>query len=166
MKAEKFLFDFYGTLREGLKDKLGCVLFQTPERMAYKEEKLEQIIDSLDPTFSNVLEFRNASWWNQHVYDKLAEHNITFCGMSHPLLPEHPVENTSTLYYRFHGIPELYKSKYDVKILRKFVREIEANQAIKRAFIYFNNDIDASAITNAYEMEAYIDKLQKRSSKK
>lgn len=161
VKAEKFLHDFYGTIREGLKNKLGCVLFQMPERMSYKPEKLEQIIDSLDPSFKNVLEFRNESWWNQEVYNKLAKHNIIFCGMSHPTLPDEVVQNSDRIYYRFHGVPQLYKSKYDQAILQRFAEDIEQNTAIKEVYVYFNNDIDASAITNAYGLEAYIEKLQK-----
>jgi uncharacterized protein YecE (DUF72 family) len=161
VKAERYLEDFYGTVREGLKDKLGCVLFQMPEVIAYKEQKLQQIIESLDPTFINVLEFRNETWWNQEVYNKLARHNITFCGMSHPALPRQVIHNTNTLYYRFHGVPDLYKSKYDLPILQRISDEIESDAATKAAFIYFNNDIDGSAITNAFEMEAYVESLQR-----
>jgi uncharacterized protein YecE (DUF72 family) len=154
--SKRLIDDFYGTIQEGLKDKLGCVLFQMPPRMAYKEAKLEQIIENLNPSFTNVLEFRHTSWWTAHVYNKLAQNNIAFCGMSHPLLPDEIVQNAKTLYFRFHGVPELYKSKYDIAVLRKISDEIKNNTGVKEAFIYFNNDIDGSAITNAFEMEDYI----------
>jgi uncharacterized protein YecE (DUF72 family) len=159
--ATQMINDFYGTIQEGLKDKLGCVLFQMPPRMAYKEEKLEQIIESLDPSFTNVVEFRNESWWNAAVYNKLAANNITFCGISHPDLPADVIKNTKTLYFRFHGVPQLYKSKYDLQTLQKIADEIESNKITKEAFIYFNNDIDGSAITNAIEMESYISGFKK-----
>ncbi|HEX8278206.1 MAG TPA: DUF72 domain-containing protein [Segetibacter sp.] len=154
--TERMLADFYGTTREGLKDKLGCVLFQMPGRMTYKLEKLEQIIDSLDPSFNNVLEFRNESWWNTEVYNKLSTHNITFCGMSHPDLPDDIIQNTKILYYRFHGVPDLYKSKYKVSRLQKFADEITGNALTKEVFDYFNNDIDGSAIVNAMELNKYV----------
>ena len=154
--SKRYLNDFYGTIQEGLKDKLGCVLFQMPGRIAYKEEKLQQIIENLDPAFTNVVEFRNESWWRPEVYNKLAQHNITFCGMSHPDLPDDVIQNTKTVYFRLHGVPDLYKSKYDVAVLKKISDEIESNKGTKEAFIYFNNDIDASAITNAIEMEQYV----------
>lgn len=154
--SEQLIADFYGTILEGLKDKLGCVLFQMPPRMKYKEEKLEQIIESLNPAFKNVLEFRNETWWTPEVYNKLARHNITFCGMSHPSLPDDVVQNTKTVYFRFHGVPHLYRSKYDIAVLKKNSDEIETNAGTKEAFIYFNNDIDGSAITNATEMEEYV----------
>jgi uncharacterized protein YecE (DUF72 family) len=154
--AEQLTADFYGTIREGLKDKLGCVLFQMPPNMAYKEEKLEQIIHTLDPAFNNVVEFRNETWWTAEVYIKLARHNITFCGMSHPFLPDYAVQNTRIVYYRFHGVPDLYRSTYTIEALQKIAGEIENNPGTKETFIYFNNDIDGSAIINAREMEKYI----------
>jgi len=159
--TKQMMDDFYGTIREGLKDKMGCALFQLPGRIGYKQEKLEQIIENLDPTFTNVLEFRHESWWNAEVYNKLSQHNITFCGMSHPDLPDEVIQNTETVYFRFHGVPELYKSKYDMQILQKVSDEIENTSTTKKAFIYFNNDIDGSAITNATQMEAYISNFNK-----
>jgi uncharacterized protein YecE (DUF72 family) len=108
------------------------------------------------------LEFRNESWWNAEVYNKLSSHNISFCGMSHPDLPQDIIQNTKTLYYRFHGVPDLYKSKYKVGTLKKFSDAIETNPDTKEAFIYFNNDIDGSAITNATEMERYVARIKKK----
>ncbi len=135
-----------------------------PSRITYEEEKLEQIIESLDPAFTNAVEFRNETWWTTHVYNKLAQHNITFCGISHPSLPNDVVKTTKTVYYRFHGVPRLYQSKYEITMLQRISNEIEADTGIKEAFVYFNNDIDASAITNAIEMNEYIDGY-KQSSK-
>lgn len=154
--SEQLLADFYGTIREGLKEKLGTVLFQMPTRIAYKEEKLEQIIQSLDPAFTNVAEFRNESWWTAEVYNRLAAHNISFCGMGHPDLPDDIIPNTNTVYFRLHGVPDLYRSRYDLAALQKIADEIENNIAAKEVFIYFNNDIGGSAITNAIEMGEYI----------
>lgn len=157
--TERMLSDFYNTSSEGLGKKLGCVLFQLPPRLSYTEERLEKIVNSLNPSFKNVLEFRHASWWNMEVYKKLSKNKISFCGMSHPSLPANVIENTKTLYYRFHGVPELYKSKYDIKILEGFVNEIESAGKTHESFIYFNNDIGGSAIANAEEMKSYIKTL-------
>ncbi|MDB5193607.1 MAG: hypothetical protein JWQ96_3170 [Segetibacter sp.] len=151
-----YLEDFYAIAAEGLKDKLGCVLFQLPPRTRYKEEKLDRILEHIDPNFNNVLEFRHETWWNAEVYNTLARHNITFCGMSHPQLPEDVIQNTPVAYFRFHGVPDLYRSKYELSVLTKIADEIQENPITRKAFIYFNNDIDASAIGNALEMEKYV----------
>ncbi len=104
--CEKLISDFYNTVQEGLKEKAGCFLFQFAPRYNYTPEKLEKIMHSLDPAFPNVVEFRHNSWWNEEVYKTLKKHHISFSGMSHPLLPETIVTNTSLLYYRMHGVPE------------------------------------------------------------
>ncbi|NEU07689.1 DUF72 domain-containing protein [Flavihumibacter sp. R14] len=151
--AERVISDFYSVIKEGLKDKLGCVLFQLPPRSAYTEERLERIVSSLNPSFENVLEFRHLSWWNEEVFKNLEKHKITFCGMSHPDLPQDVIQNNSVLYYRFHGVPELYKSLYDEPLLIDFVNQIKKANTVKTAFIYFNNDIGASAIINGKQMQ-------------
>ncbi|WP_303312220.1 DUF72 domain-containing protein [Hymenobacter sp. BT730] len=153
----QLLTDFYATVQEGLRDKLGPVLFQLPPRMAYSEDRLNRILDSLDPAFRNVLEFRHSSWWTAEVYQALANRGVIFCGQSHPLLPDAVVQTTSTGYYRLHGVPELYKSPYEEDFLRRLVQEVqEAEVPVQEMYVYFNNDIDASAIGNARQLLALV----------
>ncbi|MDB5012202.1 MAG: hypothetical protein JWQ25_404 [Daejeonella sp.] len=141
--------DFYDVVNQGLSNKLGCVLFQLPPRSAYTEERLDKILNTLDLSVPNVLEFRHVSWWNESVYHILAENNISFCGMSHPLLPASVIQNTPLVYYRFHGVPELYKSPYSEEFLKSTIQVIGKNKKAKDVFLYFNNDIGGSAIVNA-----------------
>jgi uncharacterized protein YecE (DUF72 family) len=150
--------DFYGTIRQGLKEKLGCVLFQLPPNLAYTDERLNRIINSLDNSILNVMEFRHPSWWNADVYSELGKKNISFCGMSHPTLPNDIVSNTSHLYYRMHGENQLYASEYSLKDLRKFAADINDKRNIKEADIYFNNDIHAYAPKNAQELNRIVAK--------
>lgn len=148
----QLLTDFYGTVEMGLKEKASCILFQFPPRFDYTTERLDKITNSLNPSFPNVVEFRHISWWNEEVYKKLAKNKISFSGMSHPMLPDKIIANTSLLYYRMHGVPRLYESLYSVTDLKKAVKIIKSSAKIKKAFIYFNNDIGGSAIENAKEM--------------
>ena len=152
----RMLSDCYATISEGLQEKSGPVLFQFPSRIGYTEERLKRIIDSLDPHFNNVLEFRHPSWWNESVYKILGKHKIGFCGMSHPELPDDVIQNTSFVYYRFHGKPHLYKSPYRSTFLKKVAEQIASNKKTKKAFLYFNNDIDGSAIKNARQLEKIV----------
>jgi uncharacterized protein YecE (DUF72 family) len=154
--TEKLISEFYEVVKEGLKKKLGCVLFQLPPRIGYDPERLERIINSLDPQFHNVLEFRHPSWWNAEVYRQLAKNKISFSGMSHPTLPDEVIQNTPIVYYRLHGVHELYKSPYTMKELRRVVNDIAVSPRVKHAFIYFNNDIGGNAIKNAKEMKTLV----------
>lgn len=147
------LNDFYQTVSEGLKDKLGCILFQMPPRFSYSEERLERIIKSLDSSQLNVLEFRHASWWRSDVYSRLGSHNISFCGMSHPSLPDDVISNGPILYYRLHGKEQLYASRYSTEDLKAMLAEVQRNANVSSdAYLFFNNDIHTYAVYNAKEM--------------
>jgi uncharacterized protein YecE (DUF72 family) len=150
------LSDFYDVVREGLADKLGCILFQMPPSYHFTEDHLQLIINSLDDSFKNVVEFRHSSWWNMDVCKKLSKHHIIFCGMSYPGLPEVLVQNTDVVYYRLHGVPELYTSPYSINALQKLVDEIAKENKAKEVFFYFNNDIGGSAIKNARQMQLMV----------
>ena len=76
--CEKLLDDFYNTVTEGLKEKAACILFQFPPSFDYTLERLEKIINNFKPQFSNVVEFRHISLWNEEVYKKLGKNKITF----------------------------------------------------------------------------------------
>jgi uncharacterized protein YecE (DUF72 family) len=143
---------FYDTINQGLQEKLGPVLFQLPPSFTYDDEKLQRIINSLNPSFKNVLELRHVSWWNNAVYRKLAKHNITFCGMSHPTLPDEVIQNTSVVYYRFHGVPHLYRSPYSKDFLQKVINQVKQNHDTHESWFYFNNDYDAVGVGNANDM--------------
>ena len=125
-EAKSLLNDFYTTIREGLKEKLGVVLFQLPARITYSDEFLQRIVQSLDTSVQNTVEFRHVSWWTGQVIETLSNHNISFCGISIKDLPDDIIANTSTIYYRFHGISKLYFSQYDEQYIETFAKNLEA----------------------------------------
>ncbi|WEK38143.1 MAG: DUF72 domain-containing protein [Candidatus Pseudobacter hemicellulosilyticus] len=143
------LEDFYGVLQEGLKEKLGPVLFQFPPKLAYSDSKLDEVCQQLDPAFLNVVEFRDETWWRAEVYDKLALHNIMFCGMSHPKLPDEAIVNLPAAYYRFHGTPILYKSEYTEAFIDQVVHSIRDTGTVQEGWLLFNNTARGAAIRNA-----------------
>jgi len=157
--SAKFLTSFYDVVNRGLKDKVGSILFQLPPTLVYSEEKLAQIIESLDPAFPNVIEFRDESWWRNEVYRELSKHNITFCGISHPTLPDDIIVNTPLVYYRFHGRVELYKTPYTRQFLSKVADTIKSKRKPKEVFCYFNNDIDVNAPKDAQKLEKIIERV-------
>jgi uncharacterized protein YecE (DUF72 family) len=156
VNCENLLSDFYTTVEQGLKEKIGCILFQLPPQIDNKEETLTLIIENLNLNFLNVIEFRHRSWWNENVYQCLAEKNICFCSISHPDLPDDFIPNTSIVYYRFHGTPKLYSSKYPDDDLQKVYAAIQKNGKTKQAFIYFNNTMAGTAIENAKQLQNII----------
>jgi len=156
-ETESLLSDFYGTVREGLQNKLGAILFQLPPKFDYARDKLQRIIESMDTSFNNVVEFRNASWWNEEVFSIFRKNNISFCSISISNLPDEVIAGQKNMYYRFHGVPLLYKSSYSQEYLKKIADNIFADKKIKQAYIYFNNTASMAAIENAKFLKDYLD---------
>ena len=149
------LGDFYGTCKEGLRNKLGCILFQLPARVKYSDEMLDRIIEHMEPSFINVIEFRETGWWKKDVYKKLAAHNLCFCGISYPGLNDAVIQNTSLAYYRFHGVPRLYKSCYKRSDVLAVADQFLNNKKTHQAYIYFNNTWGTGALRNARQLLTY-----------
>lgn len=154
--THRMMSDVYGTLRDGLKEKLGCVLFQLTPLLKYSEETLDKILNHIDPTFTNMLEPRHESWWNQHVYNKLAAHGVTFCGHSYPELPDEVIVNSNVAYYRFHGVPHLYHSPYTKAQLKRVANALLAHEHVDTFYIYFNNTDSGHAIANAQLLQQMV----------
>jgi uncharacterized protein YecE (DUF72 family) len=66
------------------------------------------------------------------------------------------VATAPVLCYRFHGVPDLYRSPYDESFLCRVAEEIQAQPQAEEAYLYLNNDIDVSAIGNARQMRALV----------
>lgn len=157
-ECKELATDFYLAVSTGLKEKLACVLFQFPPKFSFTEERLALLINLLDPNFTNVVEFRHQTWWDENVYATLAAHNIIFCGQSYPAaLPDEVIKNDDTIYYRFHGKPVLYKSTYPANEILAFKNQIPPDT--KQAFIYFNNTWGTGALTNANELQLLLTEL-------
>lgn len=147
--AASMIQEFYKTVDQGLKEKIGCILFQFPPNFVFSETRLEQIISSLNHSYKNVVEFRHVSWWQKEVYDVLGKHRIGFCGMNHPDFPDDIIGNTPHLYHRMHGATQLYASNYSKEELDDFANKVRSTPGIKEAYIYFNNDARGYAVSNA-----------------
>lgn len=143
---------FYSVARDGLKDKLGCVLFQMPPSFSYTPERLKAIIVMVNPEFTNVVEFRHESWWRQDVMRILGNNTITFCSVNYPKLPTDIIKTTQTGYVRMHGNPKLFYSEYTKEKIKSLYNEIK-KQNFKQAYIYFNNTASSSGIINALQVK-------------
>jgi len=155
-ETERMLGDFYGLLKDGMKEKMGAVLFQLPGQFAYSTEKLHKIIAQLDYSFTNVIEFRNEGWWRKDVMQLLKKNNIGFCGVSFPKLPDDAVINTTMPYYRFHGVPRLFYSQYSKAFVKKIYEQLVTKKSAKTIYVYFNNTATQAAINNARYLQTLI----------
>lgn len=151
--CEELIKDFYEVCKNGLKHKLGSILFQFPPSYHYSPENLDFIISQLDSEYQNVIEFRHESWWIPKVWTALAKNNITFCSVSHPQLPETIFTEFATVYIRFHGRERMFYSSYSTKELTAVNTIISKTNNTQPTFIYFNNTASTAGILNALEIK-------------
>lgn len=137
----------------GLKEKLAAFLWQLPGNLHVNVEKLDEFCSLIDKTYTNVIEFRHNSWFTEEVYKILRKYGVTLCLISAPdYLQENFIKTSDSVYVRFHGKSDWYNYLYTSEELDFWRKKIiELNPA--EAFLYFNNDYNANAVTNGKQMK-------------
>jgi uncharacterized protein YecE (DUF72 family) len=149
-RTAELVNDFY-FIDELLKPHMGCFLFQLPPSFHYTAPRLKRILDQLDSSKRNVVEFRHSSWWNKQTYLAFKKTNTIFCSCSAPRLPDELIQTSDEVYIRFHGTSRWYRHNYTSDELTVWAKRIrERNPA--RVWGYFNNDFGGHAIENAREL--------------
>ncbi len=146
------LVEDFGYIADLLGRHMGCFLFQLPPSYDYTPARLAAITAQLDPARRNVVEFRHKTWWNDTVYAAFRKHNIAFCSVSAPRLPEELVTTAEDAYIRFHGKKAWYRHDYTPEELTRWAAAIKQSPA-RRIWVYFNNDREAFAVKNARQLK-------------
>lgn len=150
VKTAELVKDFYFIDRL-LESHMGCFLFQLPPSFHYTAPRLKRIVDQLDSSKRNVVEFRHRSWWNKQTRLAFKKNGICFCSCSAPRLPDELVQTSDEIYIRFHGTSRWYRHNYTSEELAVWARRIRNNNP-SRVWAYFNNDFGGHAIENAREL--------------
>ncbi|WP_312818041.1 DUF72 domain-containing protein [Kaistella carnis] len=156
VKQEVSLFCEY--ISGGLEEKLAGFLFQLPPSFQFTPENLEKVLNAGDRNYMNVFEFRHESWWNSEVQEALKKNAIIFAGVSFPKnIPDDVViNNDNTLYYRLHGVPQLFKSEYSESELEDLAKKIENFKGT--SYLFFNNTFGVAGIKNALFLDKALNK--------
>ena len=158
--TEMLVLDF-GIIGDLLGDQMSCFLFQLPPSFNYSPQRLKTILAQLDPRRRNVVEFRHVSWWNEEVFSALRETGTIFCSCSAPKLPDALIKTADDIYIRFHGKQRWYRYDYTKEESEEWKQRIEASGA-KRIWVYFNNDYEAHATKNAWDLARMLKPRKKK----
>lgn len=136
---------------------LGPILFQLPPRWHINVERLADFMEVLPSGRRYTFEFRDRSWFEQEVYELLAEHNAALCiydldGFRSPLR-----RTTDFVYVRLHGPGRPYEGSYDGRTLyglwRRFRNWLEEGCDV---YCYFDNDQAGYAALDALKLKEMI----------
>ena len=142
---------------EGLGEKLGPILFQTPSNFKKNLERLEEFLSSLPDKFDFTFELRNDSWFDNKVYKLLNKYKASFCVYELADLHSPKLVTCDFAYVRLHGPDGRYAGKYTKKALEKWAAEFNGwTKNKKRVYCYFDNDQNAYAAQNARQLQEMI----------
>lgn len=148
-----------------LGDKLGPILYQLPASFHYTPEnvrRLEAFLPLLPRQRQHAFEFRHTSWFREEVFDCLRRYGVAFCsydmvGVECPLVATAPFA-----YVRFHGAEALYASDYSQEALREWARRLcQLARDLTSVYVYFNNDYNAYAVSNALALAQILEAMEK-----
>jgi uncharacterized protein YecE (DUF72 family) len=135
-----------------LGDKRGVLLVQTPPDMGYDAARLAYFLQQIPGWLQVALEFRHPSWHRDEAFELLERHSAAYCVMSGARLPCILRATAPFVYARLHG-PDpdhLYAGSYSDNDLRWWAERIREWARMGRdVFVYFNNDGEGNAVSNA-----------------
>lgn len=144
--------NFY-TNASALNGKLGPILFQFPPNWQVNVERLSAFLAIIPVGLKTAFEFRHASWFNRAVYDLLIQHGAALCQADSPDWPNSELITAGYVFIRMHGGRELYTSRYTVRELANLASRVKIylDRGLS-VYVYFNNDAQGHAVTNALEL--------------
>jgi uncharacterized protein YecE (DUF72 family) len=132
----------------GLGDKLGPILFQFQNTFKLDLQRLEHFLPMLPADVRFTLEFRHDSWLVPDVFELLRAHRIALCIPDHPKMPKSFEMTSDFTYIRMH-LPARNLG-YGKRALQPWAdRVIDWRRGGLDVFVYFNNDMEGHAITDA-----------------
>lgn len=152
------LLDRFAGEVTGLGRKFGALLIQLPPSLAFSDEARD-FLTGLRSVFDAalVLEPRHATWFTPQMEELLAETGIARAAVDPSRWPkgDEPGGNRQTAYFRLHGSPRIYSSRYDEAALASWRQAMDAAaDSGARIWAIFDNTAEGAAIENAAELRS------------
>ncbi len=140
-----------------LGDKLGPILFQLPPQMVRNDQRLDDFLAALPGGRRYAFEFRNPSWYDPAVFERLAAHDVALCISDHHHAPAPWERTASWIYVRGHGPGGRYWGRYRERTLQDWAARIAGWRSEGRdVFAYFDNDPEGAAPKDAQRLKALL----------
>jgi uncharacterized protein YecE (DUF72 family) len=138
--------------------KLSVLLVQLPPSLVYEQRPVRSFFSRLrGETHAHIVcEPRHASWFEPRVSAALNRLQVARAAVDPSLakVGMEPAGDQTLVYFRLHGSPRIYYSKYDSAFLRHLNARAQAEKAARRAvWCIFDNTAQYAAWDNALELE-------------
>ena len=150
---------------EGLGGKRGPLLAQLPASLAFESRVARTFFRLMRSMYDGamVCEPRHASWFSDRAQDVLVDYRISRVAADPARVPAAAVpggwlaaEPCATFYYRWHGAPRKYWSRYAPEQIARWAALLQEHAARSDIWCIFDNTASGSAIENALELIAAV----------
>ncbi len=150
----------------GLGQRLAVVLVQLPPSLAFEDQTVRDFFGLLAEMFdcAVVCEPRHASWFTPAVDRVLAALRVSRVAADPARWPAAARPGGwlgpggdgrgAVLYYRWHGAPRMYWSRYQPEWLQDQARELQTWPDGAHRWCIFDNTASGAAISNALQLQA------------
>lgn len=151
--VEKFLGEI-----AGLGDRLGPLLVQLPPSLAFTLRVARTFFDLLRERHSGltVCEPRHETWFTGAAERVMIDYRIARVAAdpSRIKLAKVPGGWPGVVYFRLHGSPRKYWSRYPPERIERWAGELQSVSLASEAWCVFDNTASGAAIENALELQA------------
>ena len=155
------LLDRFIEEASGLDGKLGPILVQLPPKFEFEAARASEFISFFRSRFSGdiVWEPRHATWFSGEVETLFGEHRIARVAADPAKIPgaEEPAGASAIVYYRLHGSPRIYYSKYTDEFIAGIAARLSlAVEGGSEAWCIFDNTALGAATEDALALKSLL----------
>ena len=141
---------------DGLADKRGPLLLQLPPSLSFDAAAVTAFLDLVRRVYHGpiVCEPRHATWFLPPATSLLERFAISRAGADPPPVPSAatPAGWASLAYFRLHGSPRMYWSRYDENAITTLAASLGRVSTAAQVWCVFDNTASGAAIENACEL--------------
>jgi uncharacterized protein YecE (DUF72 family) len=141
---------------KGLAEKRGPILMQLPPSLSFDPSVVTPFLDVVRHVYNGpmVCEPRHATWFASAVASLLDRYGISRVAAHPPPVPEAtvPAGWPRLAYYRLHGSPRKYWSRYDEDDIATLAATVRRVATAEEVWCVFDNTASGAAIENAWEL--------------
>jgi uncharacterized protein YecE (DUF72 family) len=151
LPLERFLWE-----SSGLKRKRGPLLIQLPPSFAFERRRVKRFLDALRTRYEGplVCEPRHETWFSPIASDLLVSYRVARVAADPAILEtgHQPGAWSGIAYFRLHGSPRKYWSRYSEEYLDALARTLKEQSQSADTWCIFDNTASGAAIENALEL--------------
>lgn len=150
------LFITFPAQTDGLAEKRGPLLLQLPPSLSFDGAVVAEFMGMVRGVYDGplVCEPRHAKWFSPSETSLLGRYRISRVAADPSPVPDAaaPPGWAGVAYFRLHGSPRTYWSRYDEHAIMRLAASIGSMSTAEQVWCVFDNTASGAAIENAWEL--------------